>query len=131
MIDFEINIFDNVYRCVSPLCAKGKVSNVYVPSPVAFPAVSLYELSNVTVANRQSSTPVENFSLISYQLDCYAKTKAECRKVYKAADDRMIALGFTRVSGLYLDNYDNTNVFRYSARYEAEIDPDGNIYRSS
>lgn len=129
MIDFETNIFDNVYQVVAPMCAKGKFSNVYVPSPTAYPAASLYELSNVTDPQWQSSTPVENFSMITYQLDCYAKTKPECKALYKVADERMISLGFTRVNGTFLDNFDNTNVFRYTARYEAEIDNDGVIYR--
>lgn len=131
MIDYEVNIFDAVYRAIAPMCAKGKVSSVYVPSPTAFPAASLFELTNVTAQDKQSSTPIENFSLVTYQLDCYAKTKAECRSLYKAADDRMISLGFTRTSGTYLDNFDNTNVFRYTARYIAEIDREGNIYRVS
>ena len=129
MIDFETNVFDSVYRSIASICAKGKVSNIYVPSPTAYPAASLYELSTVTDASRQSSTPVENFSIVVYQLDCYATSKPKCRQLFKTADDRMISLGFTRVSGTYLDNFDNTDVFRYTARYEAEIDRDGNIYR--
>ena len=129
MIDYEVNIFDSVYRAISPLCARGKVSSQYDPSPTAFPAASLFELANITARDKQSSTPVENFSMITYQLDCYAKTKAECRNLYRAADDKMISLGFTRTSGTYLDNFDNTNVFRYTARYVAEIDREGNIYR--
>ena len=130
MIDYETNIFDRFYRAVSPLCAKGKVSSIYVPAPTAYPACSLYELSNTTVRARQSSTPVENFARIMYQLDCYAKSKPECRALYKAADDAMIAMGFTRISGDYLDNFDETDMFRYAARYEAEIDRDGKIYRT-
>lgn len=130
MIDYEVNIFDRVYRKVSSLCAKGKFVSIYNPSPTAYPAGSLIELSNRTVRNRQSSTPVENYARIMYQLDIYALSKKEAKTVYKTADDEMIALGFTRISGDYLDNADNIDVFRYTARYEAEIDPDGNIYRT-
>ena len=129
MIDYEVNIFNEVAKVATPICAKGKVSSIYVPSPTAFPALSLYELSNTTVRNRQSSTPTENFSRIMYQMDCYAMSKKACRSLYKTADDTMIAMGFTRISGDYLDNFDSTDVFRYTARYEAVIDRDGNIYR--
>lgn len=131
MIDYEVNIFDRVYRKVSPLCAKGKFVSVYVPNPTAFPAGSLIELRNNTVQSRQSSTPIENFVRVLYQLDVYAKTKAEAKKVLNAADDEMIALGFTRTGGDFIDNISDINVFRYVARYEAEIDRDGNIYRPS
>ena len=129
MIDYEVNIFDKVYRKVSPLCAKGKFVSVYNRTPTAYPAGSLVELSNRTVRDRQSSTPVENFARVMYQLDVYAVEKGQAKAVYKVADDEMIALGFTRINGDFLDNADNIDVFRYTARYEAVIDPDGVIYR--
>lgn len=129
MIDFEVNVFDKVYRKVSPLCAKGKFVSVYNPTPTAYPSGSLVELINRTDRKRQSSTPIENFAIVAYQLDVYALSKKEAKEVYAVADDAMIALGFTRTSGTFLDNADNVNVFRYVASYEAEIDRDGNIYR--
>ena len=64
-----------------------------------------------------------------YQLDVYATSKSKCREVFAAADDAMLGMNFSRVSGQYMDNAANTKVFRYVARYEAEIDRDGNIYR--
>lgn len=129
MIDYEVNIFDRVYKAVGPKCAKGKFVSQQVASPTGFPAAALYELSNRTVKSRQSSTPVENFARIMYQFEAYAQTKAKAKEVYKAGDDVMIALGFTRVSGDFIDNAGNTDVFRYVARYEAEIDRNGVIYR--
>lgn len=131
MIDYEVNIFDSVYRSVSSLYAAGKFVSRYVPSPTAYPAGSFVELTNVTVRDRQSSTPKENYVHVVYQLDVYAKSKSECRRVYAATDEAILSLGFTRISGDYLDNADNVNIFRYTARYAAEIDRDGVIYRSS
>ena len=64
-----------------------------------------------------------------YQLDVYALTKAKAREVYGVADTEMIAMGFTRMSGDFLNDPGNVNVFRYTATYEAEIDTEGNIYR--
>ena len=69
--------------------------------------------------------------MVMYQLDVYALSKKEARKLLSVADDEMIALGFDKVGGEFIDNSDNTNVFRYTARYEAEIDRNGNIYRIS
>ena len=129
MIDYEIHVFDKVYRAAAHLCADGKFVGMQVVNPTAYPAAALVEVSNTTVRERQSSTPVENFSRIMYQLDCYALDKFGCKAVYKAVDDEMIAMGFTRVMGTFLDNAGNPDVFRYTARYEAEIDPEGNIYR--
>lgn len=132
MIDYEVKIFNKVHAKVASKCAnKMFVSTVITEKPTAFPAASLIEMDNTTIRSRQSSTPVENFSLITYQLDVYATTKSKCREVYAAADEAMIAMNFSRMSGQYVNMPDNTKVFRYVARYEAEIDPEGNIYRRS
>lgn len=130
MIDYEVKIFNRVRARVAPLCAEGKfVSTVITDKPTAFPAGSLIEMDNTTIRSRQSSTPVENFVLVTYQLEVFATTKSKCREVFAAADAEMIAMNFNRMSGQYVNNPDNTKVFRYVARYEAEIDTEGNIYR--
>ena len=130
MIDYEVKIFNRVHAKVAPLCAKNKFVSTIITDPVtAFPAGCLYEMDNSTVRDLQSSTPVENFSRITYQLEIYATTKSKCREVYSAADETMISMNFSRFSGQYVINMDNTNVFRYVARYEAYVDRDGNLYR--
>lgn len=130
MIDAEVKVFNCVYQTVAPLCANKKfVSTIITKKPTSFPAASLIEIDNRTVRSRQSSTPVENYSLITYQLDVYATSKSKCREIYATADDAMIGMNFTRTSGQYMNQSDNAKVFRYVARYEAEIDQEGNIYR--
>ena len=129
MIDYEVKIFNRVHAAVSPLCAKNKFVSKQIVSETAFPAASLIEMDNTTVRSLQSSTPGENFALITYQLDVYAMNKSDCRKVFAAADEAMLGMNFSRMSGLYIDNPGNPDVFRYTARYEAMIDPDGNLYR--
>lgn len=130
MIDAEVKIFNKVHAVVAPLCAKNKfVSTIITEEPTGFPAASLIEMDNATVRSRQSSTPTENYALITYQLEVFATTKSKCREVFTVADGEMIALNFSRMSGQYVNNAGNTKVFRYVARYEAMIDPEGNIYR--
>lgn len=130
MIDFEVKIFNQVHAKVAPLCANHKfVSTAIVEAPTAFPAASLIEMGNSTVQRLQSSTPRENFAQLMYQLDVYATSKADCRKVFAAADEAMMTMNFTRLSGDYISNMGNTKVFRYTARYEAVADRDGNLYR--
>lgn len=132
MIDYEVKVFNRVYGTVAPLCANNRfVSTIITEPPTAFPAASLIEIDNRTVRARQSSTPVENYAQVTYQLDVFATTKSGCKAVYAAADAAMIAMNFSRISGQYINMPDNTRVFRYTARYEAEIDTEGNIYRRS
>ena len=130
MIDREVQIFNRVHAKVAPLCANNKfVSTIITEKPTAFPAASLIEMDNRTVRKRQSSTPMENYAQVTYQLDVYATTKSKCKEVYAAADEAMIGMNFTRISGAYINALDNTKVFRYTARYQAEIDQEGNVYR--
>lgn len=130
MIDYEVQVFNRAYAKAAPLCASKRfVSTVITEAPTAFPSASLIEVSNTTVRRLQTSTPVENFAVITYQLDVYATSKSGCKNVLSAVDEAMIAMNFTRISGTYIGNATNTKVFRYTARYEAMIDQDGNIYR--
>ena len=131
MIDYEIQIFNAVYPDIAPLCAKNRFISCPVSSLTAFPTVSLVEMANTTVRNRQSSSMEENYARIAYQLDVYAQSKKECKEVYAAADNAMMKHGFTRFSGSFIDYPENTKLFRYTARYEAEIDKNGVIYRRS
>lgn len=129
MIDYEVKIFNKVHEVAAPLCAQNKFVSRQIISPTAFPAAALWEMDNTTVRSLQSSTPTENFARITYQCEVYARSKKQCREVFKAIDERMISLNFSRMSGQYIDNASNVEVFRYVARYEADIDADGNIYR--
>lgn len=130
MIDYEVKIFNNVHEVAAPLCAKNRFVSTQINSYADLPAGCLFEMDNFTVRRMQSSTPKENFSRITYQAEAVAKTKAKCRSIFSAIDGRMIQLNFTRISGQYITDPDNTDFVRYVARYEADIDPDGNIYRT-
>lgn len=130
MIDAEVKIFNRVYAKVAPLCADKKfVSTVISEEPTAFPAASLIEMDNRILRDFQTSTPIENFALVTYQLDVYATSKRECRNVFEAADETMVSMNFCRISGMYINYPTNTKLFRYTARYDAIIDRNGNIYR--
>lgn len=129
MIDYETKVFTRVYDAAASLCAENMFVSTQVNTFAKLPAGVLYEMDNRTVSKRQSSTPVENYALITYQLEVYAGTKKTAKKVYSAADAEMIAMNFNRISGQFLPTLDNTNLVRYVARYEAVVDTEGNLYR--
>ena len=131
MIDYEVKIFNNVHEVAASLCAKNRFVSTPINSYADLPAGCLFEMDSFTVRRRQSSTPKENFSRVTYQAESVAKTKAKCRSIFNAIDERMIQLNFTRISGQYITGPDIPEIVRYVARYEADIDPDGNIYRVS
>ena len=129
MIDYEVQIFNNVYDTASSLCAKNRFLSTPIDSYALLPAASLYEMDNAVLRRAQSSTPIENFARVTYMLDIAATTKEECRTIFLAIDEKMISMNFNRISAQYITYPDNPSVVRYAVRYEAEIDADGNIYR--
>lgn len=129
MIDFEVKIFNKVHEVVSPLCAKNRFVSTPIESYTKLPAAALWEMDSTTVRRRQSSEATENFSRVTYQGEVVAETKAKCREIFGAMDGKMIQLNFSRISGQYITYPDNVKIVRYVARWEAEMDPDGNLYR--
>lgn len=129
MIDYEVKIFNNAYEVGAPKCATNRFVSTPIVSYSNLPACSLYEMDNQTVRNLQSSTPVDNFARITWQLDVAATTKAKCREIFCVVDERMISMNFSRISAHYVTYPDNPKVVRYVARYEATVDRDGNLYR--
>ena len=131
MNDYEVKIFNNVYPVAAPLCAENKFISTQVMDLTRLPTAGLWEMDNATYRRTQTSALAEDFSLITYQLEVYAKTKSECRQVFKAIDERMFTMNFERIRGQYITYPDNMGIVRYVARYEAVVDRDGNLYRRS
>ena len=131
MIDFEVKIFNKVHEAVAPLCAKNRFVSTPIESYTKLPAAALWEMDSATVRRRQSSTPGENFARVTYQGEVVAATKEKCREIFKAMDEKMILMNFSRISGQYITYPDNMKIVRYVARWEAEVDPDGNMYTRS
>lgn len=129
MIDCEVKIFNRVHGAVASMLAKDRFVSTPIMDYAKLPAASLYEMDNSTFRYRQSSTPVENFAVITYQADVVAETKSKCRAIYAVIDDSMIAMNFSKISGQYITYPDNPKIVRYAARYEAVVDMDGNLYR--
>lgn len=130
MIDYEVKIFNNMYDSVSPLCApKNFVNSLANLDFAKLPGSCLYEMDNATFRKKQSSTPVENYALITYTLEVYGSKRETVKKIVKAGDDKMISMNFNRISGQYVPNMDNPKVVRWVGRYEAVVDRDGNLYR--
>ena len=130
MVDCEVKVFNRAYSVVAPLCAKNRFVNTPLLDYTKLPASSLYELDNRTVRDMLHSTPVEDYSQVTYQLDVVAKTKEKCREIYLKADEVMIAMNFVRTNAQYITYPDNTEIVRYVARYTAIVDKELNIYRA-
>ena len=128
MINCEVKIFNDVVT----KAADGFARFISSPltGPVELPAGCLYEMDSRTVKRTQSSTPGENFSQVTYQLEVYDTTKSGARGHFSNIDNYLIQRNFTRISMQYVPNNSNPDVHRYVGRYEAIVDTDYNIYRA-
>ena len=129
MIDVESYIFNAAYDDVAPLCAKNGYRSVQGQVPTVFPAVNLYEMDNRINTDLWSNSGSDDYAILTYQAHVFATTKAECRKVAKALDDKLIRMNMTRLSGAYSPNTANSKVFEFVARYRVGADENGVLYR--
>lgn len=129
MIDVENYIFNETYDDIAPLCAKNGYRSVQGQVPTVFPAVNLYEMDNRINTNLWSNSGSDDYAILTYEAHVFATTKAECRKVAKALDDKLIRMNMTRLSGAYSPNTANSKVFEFVARYRVGVDENGVLYR--
>ena len=129
MIDVESYIFNAAYDDVAPLCAKNGYRSVQGQVPTVFPAVNLYEMDNRINTDMWSNSGSDDYAILTYEAHVFATTKAECRKVAKALDDKLIRMNMTRLSGAYSPNTANSKVFEFVARYRVGVDENGVLYR--
>ena len=129
MIDVENYIFNAAYDDIAPLCAKNGYRSVQGQVPTVFPAVNLYEMDNRINTELWSNSGSDDYAILTYEAHVFATTKAECRKVAKALDDKLIRMNMTRLSGAYSPNTANSKVFEFVARYRAGVDENGVLYR--
>lgn len=129
MIDVESYIFNAAYDDIAPLCAKNGYRSVQGQVPTVFPAVNLYEMDNRINTDLWSNSGSDDYAILTYQAHVFATTKAECRKVAKALDDKLIRMNMTRLSGAYSPNTANSKVFEFVARYRVGVDENGVLYR--
>ena len=129
MIDVESYIFNAAYDDIAPLCAKNGYRSVQGQVPTVFPAVNLYEMDNRINTELWSNSGSDDYAILTYEAHVFATTKAECRKVAKALDDKLIRMNMTRLSGAYSPNTANSKVFEFVARYRVGVDENGVLYR--
>ena len=129
MIDVESYIFNAAYDDIAPICAKNGYRSVQGQVPTVFPAVNLYEMDNRINTDMWSNSGSDDYAILTYEAHVFATTKAECRKVAKTLDDKLIRMNMTRLSGAYSPNTANSKVFEFVARYRVGVDENGVLYR--
>ena len=133
MLDFQNEIFTTVATEVRSKHAGTTVTGEYTRSPSEFPAVTLDEIENVTVASLVDSSDKENYAGLGYRLQVFSNKvggkKAEARAIFATADIVMLGLGFRRITYSTTPEIYNSTIYSITATYEAVVDANGVIYK--
>lgn len=133
MIDYEIEIFDELARMVLEKYPDAYVSSEYAPVPGAFPAVFISESSNIEDAQTISSADAEQYADVTYTVQVAHPSKQKGKRVVKALmsdiDDRMRLRNMTRTMCMPVDNADDPSIYRMIARFTGVIKFNGMTYR--
>ena len=133
MIDYQNEIFTNVATAIRSKHPGTNVTGEYTRSPSKFPAVTLDEIENVTVASLVDSSKEEKYSGLTYRLQVFsnktAGKKSEAREIFITADSVMIGLGFRRVTYSVTPEIYESTIYSITATYEATIDVTGVMYK--
>lgn len=133
MNDFLNEIFTLVAKKLRSAYADIFVTGEYTRQPSKFPAVTLDEIENVAVGELLDSSHQEKYSALTYRLQVFSNResgkKAEARKIFATADQKMRQLGFRRISYTTTPEIYESTIYSITATYEAIVGTDGVMYK--
>jgi hypothetical protein len=133
MIDFLNEIFTAVATKLREQHPDVIVTGEYTRMPSKFPAVTLDEITNVTVDELEDSSVAEKYSSLTYRLQVFSNKqsgkKAEARAIFATADSVMRGLGFRRITYTTTPEIYESTIYSITATYEAIAGADGVIYK--
>ena len=133
MIDYMNEIFTTVATAVRAAHQGTTVTGEYTRQPSKFPAVTLDEIENVAVGELLDSSHQEKYSALTYRLQVFSNResgkKAEARKIFATADQKMRQLGFRRISYTTTPEIYESTIYSITATYEAIVGTDGVMYK--
>lgn len=124
MIDIESDVFDIVTKALKTQYPNLKVSGEYESVADTLPAVTISQEDNRIVEDMRT-THIENAVSVMFQVDVYsnkvAVRKTEAKAIMAVVDDSFSELGFTRTFLEPTPNFNDSRIFRLTARYEAIV----------
>lgn len=132
MIDFANEIYTTVATAVRDNHVGITITGEYTRRPSKFPAVTLDEISNVTVGRLKDSSGEERYVGVTYRLQVFSNRqngkKAEAREIFATADAEMRRMGFQRVSYATTPEIYDSTVYCITVTYEAVVSMGGQVY---
>lgn len=125
MNDCENEVFSRLASALRTEHPDVDIAGEYVPSPAAFPHVSIVMADNSIVPERQDSSESET-DVVLFEINVYSNKatgrKSECKAIAKTIDKTMFGMNFMRLSMTPVPNMENPNIYRIVSRYRGTTD---------
>ena len=134
MIDIESIVFSTVASALREKYDGIFVSGEFTDLPAKFPAVTIVESDN-SIVQRMRTTNIENAVNVMYETNVYTNTigykKYEAKDIMETVDEEFKKMGFARTMCNPVANLQDATIYRMVARYEAAVDKDLWVYRTT
>lgn len=132
MIDVQAELYTIGRKAVIEEYPDAELSSTQTLKPVRFPYVSIIEIENSVYRRTSDSRAIENHARIGLQVDVYTtgdRKQQEARNIMAIIDNAYGNIGLRRIMLYPTNNYNDTSVFRMTARYECVVSTNKEIYR--
>lgn len=133
MIDYEVDLFDELARMVLARWPEAYVSSEYAPVPGSFPAVFIEQSANVEDPSTVSSADEEEYAAVTYTVQVASPSKGRGKRTVKdivaLLSDEMRSRNMSRTTCMPVDNADDPSIYRMVARFTGVVRADGMTYR--
>lgn len=129
MIDIEQAVFTIVRDAVKTKYPNALVLGEYTREIQTFPCVMLTEINNIVNKQTQDDIRVENHCIVGYQVDVICtgtNKKKQSKEIIKEVDTALASKLFIRDFLQSLNDFEDIQLYRITARYSAVV---GNDYR--
>lgn len=132
MVDIENELFTIIANELRLQFPGINIAGEYVKTPSSFPHVTIMEEDNSSYKKTEDSCG-ENHSQLMYEINVYSNKqsgkKAECKSIFKAIDEILSNLGFSRMTKRSIPNLEDSTIHRMLGRYTAIVNNNKIIYR--
>ena len=132
MIDVQAELYTIGRKAVLEQYPEVELSSTLTLKPTKFPYVSIIEEDNAVFKRTSDSKRLENHARIMLQVDVYTtgnRKQQEARAIIGVIDETYGNIGLRRTMLSPTLNYNDTSVYRMTARYECIVSKDKEIYR--
>ena len=131
MIDYSNEIFNEVATDLRSTYPGIQVVGEYVPSPAAFPTVTIDEIQNIPT--HLDSAELPKYAAVEYRVQIFCNgtgKRAKAREIYGAVAMRLSLLGLVGMTYTTTPAIYNSEIYCITGTFRGVFDRNGMVYRS-